>query len=91
MLEEYPHQTEAIDWILAKQVSRKSSGWPEGDGNPNNQVEMPKYIKQVLAQPKAPRREAESEERTHPIRTRADENPAETQPISTWYACWRRR
>jgi zeaxanthin epoxidase len=45
----------------------------EGDGNPNNKVDMPEYIKQVLAQPEAPRREAESEERTHKIRTRADE------------------
>lgn len=34
---------------------------------------MPDYIESVLAQPNAPKREAESEERTHRIRSRADQ------------------
>jgi len=42
----------------------------EGGGNPNNKVNMPDYVKAVLAQDAAPKREAESEERTNRIRSR---------------------
>ena len=45
----------------------------EGDGNPNNKVNMPDHIKAILDQPHAPKREAENEERTDRIRSRAEQ------------------
>ena len=45
----------------------------EGEGNPYNKVNMPDYVQEILSQPHAPRREAESEERTHRIRSRFQE------------------
>ena len=50
-----------IDWLA------------DGDGSDGNKVNMPDYVKQVLAQPAAPKREAESEERTARIRGRFEE------------------
>ena len=45
----------------------------EGEGNPNNKINMPDHIRAVLDQPNAPKREAESEERTTRIRARAEQ------------------
>ena len=45
----------------------------EGGGNPNNKIDMPDYVKSVLAQPNAPKRESENEERTNRIRGRAEQ------------------
>ena len=45
----------------------------EGKGSDDNKVNMPDHVKQILAQPNAPRREAESEERTNRIRSRFEE------------------
>jgi zeaxanthin epoxidase len=45
----------------------------DGDGNPQNKINMPDHVKQVLAQPHAPKREAESEERTERIRSRFEQ------------------
>jgi len=53
----------------------------EGSGNPNNKVDMPEHVKVVLAQPEAPKREAESEERTHRIRTRFQEAAADAKAL----------
>jgi zeaxanthin epoxidase len=44
-----------------------------GEGNPNNKIDMPDHVKAVLTQPQAPKREAESEERTQRIRSRAEQ------------------
>lgn len=48
-----------IDWLA------------EGGGNPNNKIDIPDHVASVLAQPAAPKREAESAERTDKIRSRA--------------------
>jgi zeaxanthin epoxidase len=45
----------------------------EGHGNPANKIDMPEHVKSVLAQPQAPRRVAESSERTARIRNRFEE------------------
>jgi len=47
-----------IDWLA------------EGKGNEDNKINMPDYIKKVLAQPDAPSREAENKKRTDRIRSR---------------------
>lgn len=52
-----------------------------GGGNPNNKVDMPDYVQAVLAQPSAPKRQAESEERTDRIRTRADQAAADAKAL----------
>ena len=44
-----------------------------GDGSPSNKIDMPEHVKAVLSQPNAPTREAESDERTHRIRSRAEQ------------------
>lgn len=43
----------------------------DGDGSPRNKVDIPEHVAQVLAQPDAPKRVAENEERTERIRGRA--------------------
>lgn len=53
----------------------------EGHGNPNNKIDMPEYVQQVLAQPLAPKREAESDERTHRIRNRAEQAAADAAAL----------
>lgn len=53
-----------IDWLA------------EGEGSPRNKVDVPDHVRAVLAQPSAPRREAESPERTARVRTRAKEAAA---------------
>lgn len=53
----------------------------EGHGNPQNKIDMPEHVKRVLSQPNAPKREAESEERTHRIRTRAQQAAADAQAL----------
>jgi zeaxanthin epoxidase len=58
-----------IDWLA------------EGHGSDGNKVNMPDYVKQVLAQPDAPSRDAESEERTHRIRSRAEEAAADAAAL----------
>lgn len=50
-----------IDWLA------------QGDGNPDNKVNIPPYVREVLSQPEAPQREAESDERTARIRSRFEE------------------
>lgn len=58
-----------IDWLA------------EGHGNPNNKIDMPSHVKEVLAQPSAPKRVAENEERTRRIRTRAEEAAADAAAL----------
>lgn len=53
----------------------------EGSGNPNNKIDMPDYVKAVLSQPEAPKREAESEKRTHRIRSRFEEASADAAAL----------
>eukprot|EP00542_Grammatophora_oceanica_P009828 CAMPEP_0194041736 /NCGR_PEP_ID=MMETSP0009_2-20130614/13587_1 /TAXON_ID=210454 /ORGANISM="Grammatophora oceanica, Strain CCMP 410" /LENGTH=620 /DNA_ID=CAMNT_0038685339 /DNA_START=26 /DNA_END=1888 /DNA_ORIENTATION=- len=54
--------------------SLPQSEWlADGEGNPNNKIDMPEYVKTVLAQPNAPQRQAENEERTLRIRNRAQQ------------------
>eukprot|EP00584_Thalassiosira_punctigera_P018438 CAMPEP_0172553380 /NCGR_PEP_ID=MMETSP1067-20121228/50498_1 /TAXON_ID=265564 ORGANISM="Thalassiosira punctigera, Strain Tpunct2005C2" /NCGR_SAMPLE_ID=MMETSP1067 /ASSEMBLY_ACC=CAM_ASM_000444 /LENGTH=623 /DNA_ID=CAMNT_0013341557 /DNA_START=204 /DNA_END=2075 /DNA_ORIENTATION=- len=43
----------------------------EGDGSPANKIDIPDHVAQVLAQSEAPKRVAESEDRTERIRSRA--------------------
>lgn len=43
----------------------------EGEGSASNKIDIPDHVAHVLAQPNAPKREAESEERTNRIRSRA--------------------
>mmetsp|Transcript_29014 Transcript_29014/g.85843 ORF Transcript_29014/g.85843 Transcript_29014/m.85843 type:complete len:622 (-) Transcript_29014:109-1974(-) len=43
----------------------------EGHGNPANKIDVPDHVRAVLSKPNAPTREAENEERTHRIRSRA--------------------
>lgn len=50
-----------IDWLA------------EGGGNPHNKINIPDYVESILAQPDAPKRDAESEERTDRIRTRFEQ------------------
>ena len=45
----------------------------DGDGNPSNRVNMPPHVRAVLDQTGAPKREAESSERTERIRSRFEE------------------
>ena len=42
----------------------------EGEGNPNNKIDVPPHVSAVLSQPHAPKREAESVVRTERIRSR---------------------
>ncbi|CAJ1919943.1 unnamed protein product [Cylindrotheca closterium] len=58
-----------IDWLA------------EGHGSPDNKVNMPNYVKKVLAQPTAPKRENESEDRTHRIRSRYQEAAADAAAL----------
>eukprot|EP00978_Attheya_sp_CCMP212_P025895 scaffold84120_cov67-Attheya_sp.AAC.1 len=53
----------------------------DGHGNPANKIDMPDHVKQVLAQPSAPKREAESEERTKRIRARAEQAAADAAAL----------
>ena len=53
----------------------------EGGGNPANKVDMPDYVQSILAQPNAPKREAENEERTHRIRTRFQQAAADAMEL----------
>eukprot|EP00562_Extubocellulus_spinifer_P017431 CAMPEP_0178603746 /NCGR_PEP_ID=MMETSP0697-20121206/35681_1 /TAXON_ID=265572 /ORGANISM="Extubocellulus spinifer, Strain CCMP396" /LENGTH=594 /DNA_ID=CAMNT_0020242083 /DNA_START=13 /DNA_END=1794 /DNA_ORIENTATION=- len=53
----------------------------EGQGNPNNKVDMPDHVRAVLSQPGAPTREAENEERTHRIRSRFEEAAADAMEL----------
>lgn len=49
----------------------------EGHGSAQNKVNMPEHVKQILQQPHAPKRQAEHEERTHRIRSRAQQASAD--------------
>ena len=53
----------------------------EGAGSPHNKVNMPDSVKEILAQPEAPKREAESEERTHRIRSRFEQATADAAAL----------
>ena len=53
----------------------------EGDGNPHNKVNIPEHLHEILSQPSAPVREAESEERTERIRNRFHEAAADAQAL----------
>ena len=48
-----------------------------GHGSPTNKVNMPDHVKQILQQPSAPKRQPEHEDRTHRIRTRAQQASAD--------------
>mmetsp|Transcript_14088 Transcript_14088/g.21717 ORF Transcript_14088/g.21717 Transcript_14088/m.21717 type:complete len:623 (+) Transcript_14088:304-2172(+) len=50
-----------IDWLA------------QGEGNPDNKINIPPYVQQVLSQPEAPQREAEHADRTQRIRSRFEE------------------
>ena len=70
----------------------------EGGGNPRNKVDMPDYVREVLNQPSAPRREPESEERTRRIRGRMEEASADAAALKNMLvgeadagAWWRER
>ena len=70
----------------------------EGGGNPRNKVDMPDYVREVLNQPTAPRREPESEERTRRIRGRMEEASADAAALKNMLvgeadagAWWRER
>jgi zeaxanthin epoxidase len=58
-----------IDWLA------------EGHGSPRNKVDVPDHVRAVLAQPSAPRREAESPERTARVRTRAKQAAASASEL----------
>ena len=53
----------------------------EGDGSPNNKVNMPEYVREVLAQPGAPRRSAESGDRVSEVRARAEKAAADAAAL----------
>uniref|UniRef100_A0A6U5H2C5 FAD-binding domain-containing protein n=1 Tax=Corethron hystrix TaxID=216773 RepID=A0A6U5H2C5_9STRA len=53
----------------------------EGAGNPANKIDMPDYVAEVLSRPGVPRRETESEERTHRIRSRAKQAAADAAAL----------
>jgi zeaxanthin epoxidase len=53
----------------------------EGEGNSNNKIDMPDHVQRILAQPNAPKRETENEERTHRIRTRAEQAAADAAAL----------
>ena len=50
-----------IDWLA------------DGTPSPSNKINIPDYVDEVLKQPNAPKREAESEERTERIRSRFEQ------------------
>mmetsp|Transcript_18235 Transcript_18235/g.27565 ORF Transcript_18235/g.27565 Transcript_18235/m.27565 type:complete len:611 (-) Transcript_18235:145-1977(-) len=58
-----------IDWLA------------EGEGSPDNKINIPNYVEQVLAQPSAPKRQAENEERTERIRSRFEEAASDAQAL----------
>mgnify|MGYP001473072038 CR=1 FL=1 len=58
-----------IDWLA------------EGDGSPDNKVNMPDYVREVLDLPGAPKRDAENEERTNRIRTRCQDAANDAQAL----------
>eukprot|EP00428_Durinskia_dybowskii_P040220 CAMPEP_0170276666 /NCGR_PEP_ID=MMETSP0116_2-20130129/38318_1 /TAXON_ID=400756 /ORGANISM="Durinskia baltica, Strain CSIRO CS-38" /LENGTH=612 /DNA_ID=CAMNT_0010527939 /DNA_START=10 /DNA_END=1849 /DNA_ORIENTATION=+ len=49
----------------------------EGEGSPQNKINMPDYVKEILHQPHAPRRVSEHDERTLRIRSRAAQASAD--------------
>jgi len=53
----------------------------EGSGSDSNKVDMPEHVKQILAQPAAPKREAESAGRTERIRGRAAQAAADAAEL----------
>ena len=53
----------------------------EGDGSPSNKVNMPEYVREVLAQPGAPRRSAESGDRVSEVRARAEKAAADAAAL----------
>ena len=53
----------------------------EGDGSPSNKVNMPEYVREVLAQPGAPRRSAESADRVSEVRARAEKAAADAAAL----------
>ena len=53
----------------------------DGDGAPHNKVNIPENLHEILSQPSAPVREAESDERTERIRNRFHEAAADAQAL----------
>lgn len=53
----------------------------EGEGNPANRVDIPDHVRTVLSKPTAPKREAENDERTRRIRSRAEEASADAMEL----------
>ena len=69
---------------LLRKLKADSPQFPwlaEGDGNPNNKIDMPEHVKAILAQPNAPRREAESDERTARVRGRFEQAAADAAAL----------
>lgn len=58
-----------IDWLA------------QGDGSPENKENIPQYVQQVLAQPSAPKRQAENDERTQRIRSRYEEAASDAKAL----------
>jgi len=52
-----------------------------GSGNPSNKVDMPDHVRKILAQPAAPKRQAESDARTARIRGRAAQAAADAAEL----------
>lgn len=53
----------------------------EGEGSHQNKIDMPDYVKEILAQPTAPKRVAENEERTQRIRSRFEQASADAKEL----------
>lgn len=58
-----------IDWLA------------DGAGDPSNKIDVPNHVRAVLSKPGAPQREAESDDRTARIRTRAAEAAADAREL----------
>ena len=69
---------------LLRKLKRELPQFPwlaEGGGNPANKVDMPEYVHEILSHPAAPKREAESAERTHRIRSRFEQAAADAKEL----------
>ena len=53
----------------------------EGDGAARNKVDMPDFVQAILAQDTAPKREAESDERTERIRSRFEQAASDAREL----------
>jgi len=69
---------------LLRKLKREVPQFPwlaEGAGSPRNKVDMPDHVREILAQPTAPKRVAENDERTHRIRSRFEQAAKDAQEM----------